>query len=157
MYRIESIADHLELVPTIAEWHWTAFSSGHADPTGSLETWTAGLAERTNRDSIPTTYVALIDQEPVGSVVLVDNDMATHPELWPWLAGLYVVPEHRCKGIGSALVTYCEERAREMGVAQLYLYTSAAESLYRRLGWKPMFREHYEDVLATVLTKAPNG
>ena len=88
--RIESISDHLDLVPTIASWHWKEW--GHADPKGTLERWTEGLRQRTKPDAIPTTYVAFSKRnEPIGSVVLVENDMSTHPELTPWLAGLFVL------------------------------------------------------------------
>ena len=72
--RIESIADHLDLVEVIAQWHWDEW--GHADPGGSLATWTEGLRQRTNRGTIPTTYVALAGDEPIGSVTLVEHDMA---------------------------------------------------------------------------------
>jgi hypothetical protein len=100
-YQFESLADHLDLVATIAQWHWDEW--GHADPTGSLEAWTTGLATRTLRDTIPTSYVALVEHMPVGSVTLVDHDMTTHQELSPWLAGLYILPAYRHQGIGSAL------------------------------------------------------
>gem|GEM_PF-5501593 len=35
MVRVESIAYHLELVDTIAMWHWAEW--GHSDPSGSLQ------------------------------------------------------------------------------------------------------------------------
>jgi hypothetical protein len=43
--RIESIADHLDLIEIIARWHWEEW--GYADPGGSLASWTAGLRART--------------------------------------------------------------------------------------------------------------
>lgn len=44
--RIENVADHPAFVELIARWHWDEW--GHADPGGSLQSWTAGLARRTN-------------------------------------------------------------------------------------------------------------
>src|SRR5215217_1254735 len=99
---IVSIADYLQLVPTIAKWHWDEW--GNTDPRGSLQGWTEGLATRTNRDRIPTTYVALEEGEPIASVTLVEHDMSTHRHLTPWLAGVYVTPEHRGRGVGTTLV-----------------------------------------------------
>ena len=132
MPRIAPIWRHEELIPVIAKWHWDEW--GHADPTGSLESWTSGLQGRTAVDAIPTTYVALSDRgEPIGSVVLVEQDMDTHPELSPWLAGLYVLPAYRGRGLGTALARHATDRCIAMGFEKLYLYTSRARSLYGRL------------------------
>jgi len=140
---IASIADHLDLVETIGKWHWNEW--GHVGSDGTLETWIESLANRTGRDTIPTTYVALSDGEDLlGSVSLVDCDMDTRPDLWPWLAGLFVRPNVRNCGVGSALVTYAIKKVCEMGIQTLYLYTSSSESLYSKLGWRTINREDYE-------------
>ena len=140
---IESIADHLDLLETIGRWHWDEW--GHVDPGGSVEKWIEGLAERTMRDEIPTTYIAISDEGVLlGSVTLVDCDMDTRIDLWPWLAGLYVHAKYRRKGVGSALVYHAMMKTRAMEIAKLYLYTSTSEGLYSRLGWQTVDREFYE-------------
>jgi GNAT superfamily N-acetyltransferase len=141
--RIESIADHLGLVDTIARWHWNEW--GHSDPDGSLQSWTEGLRERTNRNSIPTTYVALDGSELLGSVTLVEHDMSTRLDLSPWLAGVYVKPDQRGRGIGSALVQHAVAEAAKIGVKRLYLYTSPAKEFYEKLGWRCVGDDYYED------------
>jgi GNAT superfamily N-acetyltransferase len=147
---IESIADHLELLPIIGKWHWDEW--GHADPNGSVDTWTDGLRERILRDKVPTTYIALSDQsELLGSVTLVDHDMDTHQELTPWLAGLYVSDEFRNLGIGSKLVNHAAEKARRMGITKLFLYSSTAAGLYTKLGWQIVDEEFYEGEEVSVM------
>jgi GNAT superfamily N-acetyltransferase len=148
-FRIESIADHLDLVETIARWHWEAW--GDADPSGSLASWTASLRERTHRDRIPTTYVALDGDELLGSVTLVEHDMANHPEWSPWLSGVYVALDHRRQGIASALVRHAVREAAAMGVARLYLFTESARGLYERLGWHAIAEEAYEGQAVTIM------
>lgn len=141
--KIKSIADHLELVGQIAKWHWDEW--GYVDPNGSLESWTTGLSNRTKRDQIPTTYIALTDNNLLmGSVTLVDNDMSTHPELRPGLAGLYVHPKYRNQGIGTALTNHLIEKVNEIRIPKLYLYTAAARPFYENLGWKTIGEEFYE-------------
>jgi GNAT superfamily N-acetyltransferase len=140
--RIESIADHLHFVETIARWHYTEW--GHCDPAGSLASWTQGLRGRTNRDRIPTTFVALDEDELLGSVTLVEHDMGTHLDLSPWLAGLYVKPSQRGRGVATALVTHAVREATEMGIDRLYLHTHSARGLYEKLGWRPVTADHYE-------------
>lgn len=139
---ISSIADHLELLPTVARWHWDEW--GHVDPDGSLETWTAGLAERTNRDCIPATFLAFEGGTPVGSAVLVEHDMETRRDLSPWLAGVYVLPAYRGAGVASALCTHATREAARWGFLELYLHTHSAVPLYQKLGWKGIGTEFYE-------------
>lgn len=134
----------------IARWHWDEW--GHADPEGSLATWTAALRQRTNRGMIPTTYVALAGGQIIGSVTLVQHDMATHPELSPWLAGIYVVPAVRGQGIGSALTRHAVREAAVMGAQRLYLHTSTARGFYERLGWRALGEECYEGEPVTIMT-----
>jgi GNAT superfamily N-acetyltransferase len=149
--RVEPLADHAELVPVIAAWHWHEW--GHGDPAGSLATWTAGLAERLGRETVPATYVALDDHGPRGSVSLVEQDMATHPDLGPWLAGVYVEPASRGRGVAGRLIVHAVERAEAMGLPCLYLYTTTAVGLYRRFGWTPTFAERYGGELVTVMCR----
>lgn len=150
MQRIAPIWRHEEMIPVIAKWHWDEW--GHVDEIGSLESWTEGLQRRTAINTIPTTYVALSEQdEPIGSVVLVEHDMNTHPELSPWLAGLYVLPSCRGRGLGATLTQHAMDRCMEMGFERLYLHTSTAMPLYQRLGWKLIFRELYEKEWTNVM------
>lgn len=149
--RIVPLADRMDLVPVVARWHWEEWGSG--DPGGSLSRWTEGLAKRSLRETIPVTWVALLEGKPVGSVALVESDMGTHPELSPWLSGLFVLPDHRHKGVATALTAECERTAARLGVETLYLYTDKAQSFYEERGWRPMTRERYEGAMKTVMTK----
>jgi GNAT superfamily N-acetyltransferase len=147
---VVSIAAHIDLVPVIARWHHEEW--GHLDPAGSLQSWTDGLAERTCLERIPTTFVALEGSDPVGSAALVEHDMETRPDLTPWLAGVFVLPSHRHRGIASRLVSHAMSKARKFGVETLYLYTRSAAPLYSKLGWRSIGREHYEGRWVTLMS-----
>ena len=151
--RIESIADHLDLIETIARWHWDAW--GHEDPAGSLASWTAGMHARTNRDRIPTTYVALDGDDLLGAASLIEHEMATHPEWSPWLGGVYVRHDRRRQGVGSALVRHAVRAAAAMGVARLYLSTESARGFYEKLGWHTIAEEEYAGQPVTVMAIDP--
>jgi GNAT superfamily N-acetyltransferase len=69
--------------------------------------------------------------------------MDTRCDLSPWLAQVYVAPEFRGCGIGSALVRAVACEAASLGVHRLYLYTGRnRESFYAKLGWT--VREYVE-------------
>jgi|SRR5579872_273119 len=147
--RIASIADHLDLVETIARWHWDEW--GHTDPGGSADEWTARLRTFTSRDRIPTMFVALEGQDLLGSVTLNEHDMSTHHDLTPWLSGVYVKPDARGRGVASALVRHAMDRAAAIGIDRLYLYTRSARGLYETLGWRTIAADEYEGRLVHIM------
>ena len=74
--------------------------------------------------------------ELLGLATLVDDDElpgATEPG--PWLAAVFVVPEARKIGVGSALVDHVVSRSRELGYAELFLYTEYQDQWYQKKGW----------------------
>ena len=151
--RIASIADHPALVEEIARWHWDEW--GHADPWGSLAAWTESLRRRARRDGVPTTFVALEGERLLGSVTLTDHDMPGHPlyaELHPWIAGTFVHPDARGRGVGTELMRHAARRAAEWGVPRLHLYTEGARGFYERLGWRAIDETEWEGGLVTVMT-----
>jgi N-acetylglutamate synthase-like GNAT family acetyltransferase len=56
-------------------------------------------------------------------------------ELSPWLAGVFVRPERRRRGIGAALVRRIMDEATLLQVSKLYLYTVDSTAFYTNLGW----------------------
>ncbi len=86
---------------------------------------------------IPCTLVALNNGELCGSVTLKVTEENGVEGLSPWLAGVFVLPQWRGRGIGSKLVDCAESVASEQfGVEKLYLYTSTATGLYEKHGWE---------------------
>jgi GNAT superfamily N-acetyltransferase len=145
--QIDYLADHPEFLPTLAQWHHQEW--GYMRPGDSAEARAARTQRLLGHDEIPTVFVAFSGSVLFGSAMLIAHDMETRKDLTPWLAGVYVAPEHRRKGIGSALVGRVVECAERLGAARLYLYTPSAERMYSRLGWTPMERVEYRgsDVL----------
>ena len=118
-----------------------------------MDVWLRARIEESRQGGLPCAWVAFADQEPVGSVSLVECNMDTRKDLTPWLSALFVVPAHRGGGIGAALVKRCEREAALAGANRLYLYTERAVEYYRRLGWEVMFAEVYEEKPVTIMGK----
>ena len=92
------------------------------------------LLARENDRIIGVAYVAMIlSAEHCGPV--------------GWLEELYVLPERRSRGVGTALLTAVLERAHASGVVAMDLEIDArhsrVESLYRRLGFRPLDRSRW--------------
>ena len=97
--------------------------------------------------------VAFEDDELVGTVCLKTHDMDNKPDLSPWLAGLYVKESWRKKGVGSTLVKAIEQKAVELGINHLFLYTPESANFYSNLGWSVIKKENYHKVPVTIMEK----
>ena len=75
-------------------------------------------------------------EELLGLATLVDDDGlpgATEPG--PWLAAVFVIPEARKLGVGTALVDHVVSRSRELGYHEIFLYTDHQQQWYEKSGW----------------------
>jgi len=70
--------------------------------------------------------------------------MVTRPKLSPWLAGVFVAPEHRRRGIGAALVERVVQEARALEIPRLYIPGDG--TLYVRLGWSILEHTFYREL-----------
>ena len=140
MTKILNLKDKPELLETLARWHQAEWS--YLNPGETLEQRISRMQPFLNDKLIPSTYIAF-DNILYGSAAIVDSDMDNRPELSPWLASVFVKPEHRNKGIGSALVRHVMQQAKLSNIEKLYLYTPDREAFYHRLGWKRIDTEHY--------------
>ncbi|MFM2399692.1 MAG: hypothetical protein RL341_1849 [Pseudomonadota bacterium] len=91
------------------------------------------LAHASDPDRIPLSLIALLDNQVVGAINLIEDDGNGPPDEPPWLAGLVVAQALRGQGIGSALVTALLAHAKRLGYAQVHLGTDGP-GFYERLG-----------------------
>mgnify|MGYP000981958784 CR=1 FL=1 len=148
---IAYLADHPAHLPIAARWAQGKW--GHLPPGRTVEQYEAAFRTRLNRDRVPLTLVALEGEQPLGMASIIVQDMSTRPELTPWLAGVFVAPDQRGKGIGSALVRAIEAKARELEIARLYLFTPDKEHFYARLGWSPVEWTEYRTKRVLIMQK----
>ena len=141
---VEYLADRPEFIPTVARWLHAEW--GHLRPGETVEDRAARVECDCGHCEVPTTFVALAGDQVLGSASLVEHDMATRPELSPWLSGVFVAPEHRRRGVGAALVERVVLDARVLRSPRLYLYTLGSGALYLRLRWSVVERTFYREL-----------
>ncbi|HDZ48440.1 hypothetical protein LCGC14_0035880 [marine sediment metagenome] len=132
---------------------WTFESWGHLHPGLTLAQAIARLKAECGQGGVPSIFVAMQGTIPVGTASLIADDMSIRPELTPWLASVFVVPEWRGQGIASSLVQQVEEEALENGIQHFYLYTPDQQALYRRLGWQDVELVEYRGEQVTVMAR----
>jgi len=131
---IYNIIDQRQHLETITRWHhheWAAMNVGR-----SFESRLADMQAHLAGNSVPATWIALIDGQPAGSASILDDDMPERPELKPWLASVFTHPDFRHRGIGRALVQRVMDHARDSGFSTLYLYTPDKAHFYAQLDWE---------------------
>lgn len=112
------------------------------------------VKSRAISESIPCTMIALDGDTLLGSVTLKVNDFSDHPELSPWIAGVFVLPEHRGNGYGKGLVLHAEKTAAEkFDVKTTYLYTGSASELYKKIGYEVFETVDRGDKVLTLMKK----
>ena len=103
--------------------------------TAGTPTWAAAVPawQESMRSGRSTLLVALRDGEAVGVAQLVHHKI-------PEICNVGVPEAHRGQGIGTALMSEAEDRARPAGRLRLSvgIDNPAARRLYERLGYRPL-------------------
>lgn len=149
--KIEFLADHPHLIPTLASWFYEEWGRGAAQST--IEKIEAGLKNRLNRDNLPLTIVALVKSMLVGTASLKIREVETHAHLPYWLGSVYVHPSHRDQGIGAKIVVHAVDLADKLGLNELFLYTHSHEKFYSRLDWKIVERSPYHGRVVAIMRR----
>jgi GNAT superfamily N-acetyltransferase len=149
--RIDYLVHHPSLVDQLVALHHAEW--GYLRPTYTMAQWGERMRARCGIGGVPTAVVALDDDGLCGSAFLVAQDVDDRPDLTPWLAGVYVLPGKRGRGIATALVGRVAEDASLLGHRALYLYTVSATALYARLGWKTYQSREYLGEQITIMVR----
>jgi GNAT superfamily N-acetyltransferase len=95
---------------------------------------------------IPTALVAHEGERFLGTVSVIASDEETRPQYTPWVAALWVEPEHRRQGNGALLVEKAASFAFSTGATRVYLLSRAhRRAFYEGLGWIVLEADAPED------------
>ncbi len=62
------------------------------------------------------------------------------------IRSLVVIPERQSQGIGSALVRFCLQEARELGLRRVFALTTSPE-FFQRFGFRPFPKENLPPIV----------
>lgn len=125
-------------------------------PDADLAAAARGMIERPQRGQFLLAFEA---SAPVGLAALSYLWTLEHGGRVAWLDELYVIPERRAAGIGTALLTAALAAARAAGLLAIDLEIEAGHervaALYRRHGFTPLSRQRWALRLASPDADAP--
>jgi GNAT superfamily N-acetyltransferase len=91
--------------------------------------------------------------EPIGVAAVAFSWTLEHAGKTAWLDELYVRPEHRGRGVGTALIERVIEEAQAQGCRAIDLEVEQAhrraERLYARHGFQPLARSRWVRLLGS--------
>ena len=134
MIEIVYLADHPEAIPTLVEWfraQWPVYYAERAPADIAQDFYSEA-----NRKGIPVRLVACADGELAGTISLREQALQDLPAYRPGLGGLFVVEQHRGRGIGTELIRAGMQVAREQRYERIFTATVTARGILERLGWQ---------------------
>lgn len=148
---IHDLRDRSDLLDPVASAVWAAFWRHKSTPLADLQ---AGFRRHLAAGALPFTLAAEVGGAFAGTVSLIACDEPEYvaasgrTDLAPWLAALWVAPQHRSAGLGAALVAEIEQRAAALGMARLYLSAlPPVQAFYEKRGWRAIDRNITPDGL----------
>ena len=139
----------------IADRVWRAFWKKDGHPLSLL---TGLVQESFGECPIPSAFVAHDGERFIGTVSVIACDEASRPRYTPWVAALWVEPEHRRKGTGAALVDRACAFAFTTGAGRVYLLSRAhRRHFYEGLGWSVLEENVPEEGMFIMSKDKPGG
>jgi GNAT superfamily N-acetyltransferase len=120
----------------VADRIWRAWWKADGHTLGYI----AGrLHENLEDTPIPFALVAHDGDTFLGMASVISSDLEERPQWTPWVAAVWVEPDARGRGIGSALVDRATKDCFALGTGRLYLCARPQRSsFYEGLGWTPI-------------------
>ena len=120
--------DHLD---TITNWMYNWWGK----PEGYLyETVYACMSHSLQENRLPQTFGLFLDGTLIGMYQFTMGDLFPRPDIYPWLANVYIEEPYRGCGYGRFLLNSVKETAAKVGLKELYLFT-IHDNLYEKFGW----------------------
>jgi N-acetylglutamate synthase-like GNAT family acetyltransferase len=135
-FKVVALAEHPHHWQTAAEWSYEAWQ--HDFPSDTVQTYLDQYAlAQSKPEQLLEVFAAVTDKDQLlgVSTLVHDDELPDAPEPGPWLAAVFVTPDARKLGVGSALVQQVVNRARELDYPKIYLYTEHQENWYASTGW----------------------
>jgi len=89
-----------------------------------------------NKERLPQTFIMCLGDKIIGMYQITYRDLFIRPDIYPWVANIYIEKEYRKKGYGKILIDSIKKQVKDnTSFNTLFLYTSH-DNLYERYGWQ---------------------
>lgn len=123
-------ADTLQKITTWM-YEWWGEKEGY-----SFDAVKCSMAHSLQEKRLPQTFGLFLGGELIGMYQLAMEDLFVRPDIYPWLANVYLDEKYRGKGYGKFLLQSVKENAGvNLDFDEIYLFTKHV-GLYEKYGWE---------------------
>lgn len=88
------------------------------------------------KERLPQTYGLFLDNKIIGMYQYALEDLGVRPDIYPWLANVYIDEEYRNMGYGRKLLESVKDTAKNLKeYNEIFLYTRHI-NLYEKFGFE---------------------
>ena len=89
-----------------------------------------------NKEKLPQTFIMYLDDKIIGMYQITYRDLFIRPDVYPWIANVYIDSRYRKKGYGKILIDSIKEQVKDnTTLDRVFLYTDH-KNLYEKYGWQ---------------------
>ncbi len=135
-FTISDLREQPHFVDAVADRIWQAWWVHKGIPLSYIR---SRLNDNLNTDAIPFALVAHDGPTFLGTSSVIPHDLEDLPDYTPWVAAVWVEPEHRTRQIGRCLVARAVADSFALGIPRIYLCAPPLRrNFYLRQGWQPL-------------------
>lgn len=102
----------------------------------SLEEVECYMKHSFQKDRLPQTYGLFLNGTIIGMYQFAYEDLSVRPDIYPWLANVYIDEKYRNKGYAKYMLNTVLENAKKvLDFDELYLFTKHI-GLYEKFGFR---------------------
>jgi GNAT superfamily N-acetyltransferase len=132
-FSISDLRQRPDFFDTVADRIWRAWWQPRGHPASHVSD---RLRQNMDATPIPFALVAHDGDRFFGTASVIAADLPERPQYTPWVAAVWVDPEHRRRRVGGALVDRAARDCFALGIARAYLCARPERSVfYAGLGW----------------------
>jgi len=128
------LRDRPEFCTIAAHRMWKAWWEYYSHPLEKVENHLKN--DIADAAQFPFGIVAHDDETYIGHCLAIAHDLDQRPDLSPWIAALWVEPDHRRKGIAAQLMSRAMQELQALGYKTIYINAKPSlKEYYPGLGW----------------------
>lgn len=138
---------------TLAQWSLDEWNRDF--PADTIDWYLDLYDEAASTAGLPISLAAFVNGDVAGTAsVIADDELPDATEPGPWLAAVFVAPEFRGLGVGTALAQEALKQVQALGYETVYLYTRSRMTMYQRLGFSVVRQSQLGNHDVTVMVKS---
>lgn len=128
---LENIDEENLKIMTRWMYEWWGIEDGY-----SIEEVECFMKHSFQKERLPQTYGLFLNGTIIGMYQFAYEDLSIRPDIYPWLANVYIDEKYRNNGYAKYMLNTVYENARNaLNFDELYLYTKHI-GLYEKFGFE---------------------